>query len=342
MKFNIRGTKGMLAAFFAEEKIEYFGVLPFSACRLRRPDIIERKGISSESIESAIMLLVPYYVNDGAGNISLYARSGDYHHYCDLLFERLLPKLEARFGGRFLGFADKSPIEENIAASMAGLGKLGDNYMLINEKYGSFVFLGEILSTVKPEVLGFDGKIAEPAYCPHCGACKRACPMMIEDMECLSAVTQKKGVLSDAEADYLKKYVPIINNWGICDCCCSTWKFMKKDQAYWFTFLDPYLKSENEFEVRFAIVSLLDHFINNTYLERLLQVFEKVKHEGYYVKMAVAWAVSICYIKYPQETVEYLKKNTLDDFTHNKAIQKIRESYRVSEEEKENLLCLKR
>ncbi len=215
MKFNIRGTKGMLATFFAEEKIEYFGVLPFSACRLRRPDIIERKGISSESIESAIMLLVPYYVNDGAGNISLYARSGDYHHYCDLLFERLLSKLEARFGGRFLGFADKSPIEENIAASMAGLGKLGDNYMLINEKYGSFVFLGEILSTVKPEVLGFDGKIAEPAYCPHCGACKRACPMMIEDMECLSAVTQKKGVLSDAEADYLKKYG---SAWG-CDLC---------------------------------------------------------------------------------------------------------------------------
>ena len=146
----------------------------------------------------------------------------------------------------------------------------------------------------------------------------------------------------EEQADYLKKYVPLINNWGICDCCCSTWKFMKKDQAYWFTFLDSYLKSENEFEVRFAVVSLLGHFINDTYLERLLQVFEKVKHEGYYVKMAVAWAVSICYIKYPKETVEYLKKNTLDDFTHNKAIQKIRESYRVSEEEKENLASSRR
>ena len=79
-----------------------------------------------------------------------------------------------------------------------------------------------------------------------------------------------------------------------------------------------------------------------TLTELLDSYFEKVKHEGYYVKMAVAWAVSICYIKYPKETVEDLKKNTLDDFTHNKAIQKIRESYRVSEEEKENLLCLKR
>lgn len=146
----------------------------------------------------------------------------------------------------------------------------------------------------------------------------------------------------EEQADYLKKYVPFINNWGICDCCCSTWKFMKKDQSYWFAFLQPYLKSENEFEVRFAIVSLLDHFINDAYLERLFQIFDEISHEGYYVKMAIAWAVSICYIKYPMETGKYLKKNTLDDFTHNKAIQKIRESYRVSEVEKENLLYSRR
>lgn len=146
----------------------------------------------------------------------------------------------------------------------------------------------------------------------------------------------------EEQADYLKKYIPFIDNWGICDCCCSTWKFMKKDQEYWFAFLQSYLNSKNEFEVRVAIVSLLDHFVSDTYLERLFQAFNEVRHEGYYVKMAVAWAISICYIKYSEETRDYLKRNTLDDFTHNKAIQKIRESYRVSEEEKESLLLLKR
>ncbi len=205
----------MLSNFLAEEHIEYFGVLPFSVCRLRRPDIIERRGVSAESIKSAVMLLIPYYVHDGEGNISLYARSGDYHAYSEALFERILPKLEKCFGGRFLGFADKSPIEENIAASMAGLGKLGDNYMLINEKYGSFVFLAEILSTVEPESLGWDGKTAEPTYCPHCGMCKKACPMVIEDMDCLSAVTQKKGNFTEQEEAYLKKYG---SAWG-CDLC---------------------------------------------------------------------------------------------------------------------------
>ena len=145
----------------------------------------------------------------------------------------------------------------------------------------------------------------------------------------------------EEQTAYLEKYVPLINNWAICDCTCSTWKFMKKNQEYWFAFLQPYLQSEKEFEVRFAVVSMLDHFVNETYLERLLQSFDTVTHEGYYVKMAVAWAVSVCYVKYPKQTRNYLEKRTLDGFTHNKAIQKIRESFRVSREEKEELLRLK-
>lgn len=151
------------------------------------------------------------------------------------------------------------------------------------------------------------------------------------------------GKLSrEEQTEYLKKYIPLMNNWAICDCCCSTWKFMKKDMEYWFAFLEPYLKSENEFEVRFAIVSMLDHFITENCIDRMFVAFDEVRQEGYYVKMAVAWAVSICYIKFPEKTWKYLEKGSLDDFTHNKAIQKIRESYRVSKEEKERLLSLKK
>lgn len=215
MKFHIRGGVEMPKAFFAEENIEYFGVLPFSSCRLCRPYMIERLGVLPEQVKSAILFLIPYYVNDGEGNLSLYARSGDYHAYAERLFERLLPKLEARFGGRFLGFADKSPIEETHAALMAGLGCLGDNALLINETYGSFVFIAEILSTVTPEMLGYDKRIASPAFCSHCGACKRACPMVLDGMECLSSLTQKKGALSEEQARYLKKYGCA---WG-CDRC---------------------------------------------------------------------------------------------------------------------------
>jgi len=205
----------MLKTIFEEEKIEFFGVLPFSVCNCRRPDLIERRGVCAQSVRSAVVFLVPYYIHDSGGNISLYARSRDYHFYCDALFERILPKLRDCFGGEFLGFADKSPIEENVAAAKAGLGVLGDNYMLINEKYGSFVFLAEILSTVSPEELGFSGTVGEAHSCLHCGACKRACPAQIEGEECLSALTQKKGALTEDQKAYVAKYG---SAWG-CDLC---------------------------------------------------------------------------------------------------------------------------
>lgn len=204
-----------MRALFEKENIEYWGVLPLSACEVRRPDIMERRGLRVNDAQSVILFLVPYFVNDGEGNISLYARSGDYHAFCDSLFSRLVPALEERYGGRFFGFADKSPIQENVAASMAGLGVIGDNFMIINEKYGSFVFLAEIFSTVSPETLGFSGEVGDVKRCSHCGACRRSCPMVRDGRECLSAVTQKKGELSEEDSQYLRRYGYA---WG-CDIC---------------------------------------------------------------------------------------------------------------------------
>ena len=69
-----------------------------------------------------------------------------------------------------------------------------------------------------------------------------------------------------------------------------------------------------------------------TFVEEALKILQAIKHEDYYVKMGLAWAISIFYIKQPQLTLPLLQENNLDDFTHNKAIQKIRESFRVSKE----------
>lgn len=140
----------------------------------------------------------------------------------------------------------------------------------------------------------------------------------------------------------LESFILLVNNWAICDCCCATCKFMTKDPEKWFEFLIPYVHSDKEYHIRFAVVCMLDFFITDDFIDRVLELLARIRHDGYYVKMAVAWAISIAYIKYPDKTQALFTQNRLDDFTHNKAIQKIRESYRVSKDVKEMLKQMKR
>lgn len=140
----------------------------------------------------------------------------------------------------------------------------------------------------------------------------------------------------------LNRFIPKIDNWSVCDSCCMTYKFMKKDQEQVWEFLMPHLNSGQEFPIRFTVVAMLDHFINDDYIGRILDCFNQICHEGYYVKMAVAWAVATCFAKYPEQTLEFLKENDMDAFTQNKAIQKSCESYRVSDEMKAAARLLKR
>lgn len=103
-----------------------------------------------------------------------------------------------------------------------------------------------------------------------------------------------------------------------------------------------YKESENEFEQRVVAVMLMDHFMTEDYIEKDLEVWDSLKHEGYYCKMGVAWAIATAYAKFPEQTHAFLQNNHLDDFTYNKAIQKMLESYRVTEEAKKLLRTMKR
>ena len=141
---------------------------------------------------------------------------------------------------------------------------------------------------------------------------------------------------------YIKAFVPKINNWAVCDLFCSTLKEAQYYQEEYWQLIVPYFNSSNSYDLRFASVMLLNHFTGDEFVEEALNLLEAIKHEDYYVKMGVAWAISIFYIKQPQLTLKLIKQNNLDDFTHNKAIQKIRESFRVSNEDKEMLNRFKR
>ena len=140
----------------------------------------------------------------------------------------------------------------------------------------------------------------------------------------------------------IERFIPKINNWAVCDIFCAGLKVVNKRKDIFWNFIKKYLKSKKEFELRFAIVIMLDYFIEDKYINEVLSLLDGIKHDGYYVKMAIAWAISVAFIKCNGKTMKYLKSNNLDDWTYNKALQKIVESLRVSKQMKENIKKMKR
>lgn len=200
--------------FFKNEKIEYYAVKAYSDCREINPDIMGREDFIPKSV---IIFLIPYFVSDGE-NLSAYATSLDYH----LIIRELTAKLSKCIlslypNARLKGYGDHSPIDERDAALTSGLGILGDSGLIINEKYGTYVFIADLVTDIDPELLGAAPK-TEIKRCIGCGACRRNCPTGIlrsEGCICLSEITQRKGELSDEEISFMRKYNTV---WG-CDEC---------------------------------------------------------------------------------------------------------------------------
>ena len=133
----------------------------------------------------------------------------------------------------------------------------------------------------------------------------------------------------DDRLNCIKNFVPKINNWGTCDVFCSNLKFTKKNKKIVWQFLQQYLNSEKEFEIRFVVVMLLSYYIEDDYIDKILEILDKINHDGYYAKMAVAWALSICFVKQWDKTIEYFKNSNLSDWVFNKAIQTTYKTYKI-------------
>lgn len=137
----------------------------------------------------------------------------------------------------------------------------------------------------------------------------------------------------------IEGFLPLIDNWAVCDTFSGDIKLRTpEDKALMWDFIDPLFQDPREFCARFALVMFLGHFVDPGYIERGLARIESLTQDQYYVQMAAAWAVSVCYVKFPAETMPLLQRRTLPKFTQNKSVQKIRESYRVPREDKDMLL----
>lgn len=173
-----------------------------------------------KNAQSIITMLFPYYIPCTDLNISRYAAVPDYHHICGGIINEISKRLRSVFKQfDFVPFIDNSPIPEIRCAILCGLGRLGDNGLLINKTYGSWVFIGEIVTNMK---LNATSHYSE---CLHCGKCTKSCPgdalpcSKFDKSLCLSHISQKKGNLTEKEIYLLQKGHYI---WGcdICQDCC--------------------------------------------------------------------------------------------------------------------------
>lgn len=133
---------------------------------------------------------------------------------------------------------------------------------------------------------------------------------------------------------YFKDFMPHVDDWAVNDSLCQSFKIVRRHPDTVWDFLMNYKNSPKEFESRIVSVILLSHYLNDEYIDRVINVLNELNTDDYYSQMGVAWAIATIMGKYPEKCLTYLKsdKCNLDKTTFKKSLQKIRESYRVSDE----------
>ena len=132
----------------------------------------------------------------------------------------------------------------------------------------------------------------------------------------------------------VRDYIPKITNWSLCDCFCCSLKFTQKNREVVWDFLKPYLASQDEFELRFGVVMLLDFFVTEEWIDKVLDILFALDSEDYYAQMGIAWAISVCAAKFFDKTYKKLSSCSLPSVILKKSIQKSCVSFRLTKEQK--------
>lgn len=141
---------------------------------------------------------------------------------------------------------------------------------------------------------------------------------------------------------YIAAHVEKLSNWANCDIFCGDLKAVREAPDVFWSFLQPYFEREEPYPRRFAIVAASFFFLDDEHVDRVLALLDQTVHPDYYVRMAVAWALSMAYVAHPDRTMAYLSNSALDDWTYNKALQKIIESRQVDDSVRQLMRSMKR
>ena len=139
---------------------------------------------------------------------------------------------------------------------------------------------------------------------------------------------------------YVDAFLPYVLNWSTCDTICKKHLYKYLDKLIKEVY--AWLKSKEVYRVRYAVKCLMNYYLGDEFKEEHLRKVAEVKLDDYYVKMMVAWYLATGLAKNYDSFIKAIEENRFDTVTHNKAIQKAVESFRVSEEHKKYLKTLKR
>ncbi len=142
----------------------------------------------------------------------------------------------------------------------------------------------------------------------------------------LGYLSEQRSFEPNQLSSYLDQFLPQVDNWSICDSLCASLKIAKRFPEELFQIISNYALQQGTYHVRFFIVMGIYYYINETYLLNYLDLLIQIKHEDYYVNMGIAWALSMCFVKYPAKTLDYINLYPKNSFIFQKTIQKIKES----------------
>ena len=137
----------------------------------------------------------------------------------------------------------------------------------------------------------------------------------------------------------VERFLPYVDNWAVCDIFSP--KVFRKNRDRLIDKIKEWAASEHPYTCRFGMEMLMTHFLDENFRVEYLEIPAAVHSEEYYVNMMIAWFYATALAKQWDVAVGYIEKKCLDPWTHNKTIQKARESYRITREQKEYLKTLK-
>lgn len=144
----------------------------------------------------------------------------------------------------------------------------------------------------------------------------------------------------DLQIKFFDEWKESIDCWAICDSVCTSLKVLgkSKEKDKYFKYFCDLCYSEKEFVSRFGIITLMTTYLEEDYIDKILEICKEDKNEAYYVQMGIAWLLSVTFVKFREKTLKVIEEKALSKFTQNKTISKCRDSFRISREDKDMLV----